>query len=137
MPGNCIRHLAGPRYVPQFKVEAIKSILASRELQASVVTHPERLHPDLAFRLLTACDIVIDTAADGGATGLLEHLAAVTERVFVKAALHRDGGILRVDRIGPGTASKRPAPIPDLGAGGLPSVRRDAVIRSRRLLHQR
>jgi molybdopterin/thiamine biosynthesis adenylyltransferase len=118
MPGNCIRHLAGPELVPQFKVEAIKSILASRQLQIPVETHRDRLTPDLAFRLLTRCDIVIDSAADGGATGLLEHLAAVTGKIFIKAALHRDGGVLRVDRLGPGTASERPAPIPDLGDGG-------------------
>src|SRR5882724_6130649 len=76
---------------------------------------------DLAFRLLTRCDIVIDTAADGGVTGLLEHLVVVTQTVFVKAALHRDGGMYRLDRIGPGTAGARPAPIPSLGTG--PAIR--------------
>jgi molybdopterin/thiamine biosynthesis adenylyltransferase len=118
MPGNCIRHLAGPDLVPQFKVEAIKSILASRQLQIPVEAHCDRLGPELAFRLLTRCDIVIDCAADGGVTGLLEHLATVTGKIFIKAALHRGGGVLRVDRLGPGTVSERPEPIPDLGDSG-------------------
>jgi len=117
MPGNCIRHRAGPDLVPRFKVEAIESVLASRQLRIPIETHHDRLDPDLAFRLLTMCDIVIDAAADGGATSLLEHLANVTGKIFIKAALHRDGGILRIDRLGPGTASERPGPIPDLGDG--------------------
>lgn len=122
MPGNCVRHLAGPEYVPGFKVDAVRAILAARELPVAVVPHPEQLNPDLAFLLSTECDLIIDTAADGGATGLLEHLAQVTGNVFVKAALHRDGGILRADRLGPGTAAERPAPIPALSTGG-PALR--------------
>jgi hypothetical protein len=122
MPGNCVRHLADLGHVPQFKVEAIKWILGSRQLQTSVVTHQTRLDPDLAFRLLTQCDIVIDAAADGGVTGLLDHLAGITGTVFIKVALHRDGAMLRVDRFGPGTARARPAPIPDPGTGG-PALR--------------
>ena len=122
MPGNCVRHLAGPQYVPQFKVEAVKSILAARELPAAVVPHPVRLDPDLAFQLFTECDLIVDATADGGATGLLEHLAQVTGKVFVKAALHRDGAILRVDRFGPGTAVERLAPIPSLSNDG-PALR--------------
>jgi molybdopterin/thiamine biosynthesis adenylyltransferase len=118
MPGNCVRHLADPGYAPQFKVEAIKLILASRELQTSVVTHAKRLSPDLAFNLLTTCDVVVDATADGGATGLLDHLAAITGRVFVKVGLHRDGAILRIDRFGPGTAAVRPAPIVSAGTSG-------------------
>jgi molybdopterin/thiamine biosynthesis adenylyltransferase len=122
MPGNCVRHLAGPEYVPQFKVDAVKAVLAARKLPAVVVPHPDQLNPDLAFLLFTECDLIIDVAADGGATGLLEHLAQVTGSVFIKAALHRDGGIMRVDRFGPGTARERPAPIPSLSTGR-PAVR--------------
>jgi molybdopterin/thiamine biosynthesis adenylyltransferase len=122
MPGNCVRHLAEPEYVPQFKVDAVKAILAASELPATVVPYRDQLNPDLAFLLFTECDLIIDAAADGGATGLLEHLAQVTGSVFVKAALHRDGGILRVDRLGPGTARERPAPIPSLSTGR-PAVR--------------
>jgi hypothetical protein len=117
MPGNCVRHLAGPEYVPGFKVDAVKAILAAGELPTTAVPYREQLSPDLAFLLFTECDLIIDTAADGGATGLLEHLAQVTGSVFVKAALHRDGSILRVDRLGPGTAAERPAPIPSLSTG--------------------
>ena len=117
MPGNCVRHLAGPRHVPQFKVDAIEAILAERQLATAVSVHRQKLEPELAFRLLTECDIVIDTAADGSVTGLLEHLATVTRTIFVKAALHRDGAVLRVDRLGRGTATTRPAPIPSLGTG--------------------
>jgi molybdopterin/thiamine biosynthesis adenylyltransferase len=122
MPGNCIRHLTGPGYVPQFKVDAVKAFLAVQELPTAVVPYRELLSPDLAFLLFTECDLIIDAAADGGATGLLEYLAQITGSVFVKAALHRDGGILRVDRLGAGTAAERPAPIPSLSAGG-PALR--------------
>ena len=122
MPGNCVRHLAGPEYVPGFKVDAVKAVLAAGELLTTVVPHREQLSPDLAFRLFSECDLIIDAAADGGVTGLLEHLAQVTGSVFVKGALHRDGGILRVDRLGPGTAAERPAPIPSLSTGG-PALR--------------
>jgi hypothetical protein len=117
MPGNCVRHLAGPEYVPRFKVDAVQAILAASEPPTTVLPYQEQLSPDLAFLLLSECDLVIDAAADGGVTGLLEHLAQVTESVFVKAALHRDGGILRVDRLGPGTAADRPASIPSLSTG--------------------
>lgn len=117
MPGNCIRHLASLDHVPQFKVDAIESILAARQLATSVVTHRARLHPELAFAVLIECDLVIDAAADGGATGLLEHLAGLTAKTFLKIALHRDGGILRVDRLGAGTAQSRPAAISDTAVG--------------------
>lgn len=118
MPGNCVRHLAGLEYVPHFKVDAVRSILATRRLPTTVIPHPVPLNPDLAFLLFTECDLILDTAADGGATGLLDHLAQVTSNMFVKAALHRDGAILRVDRLGPGTADERPAPISSLPSGG-------------------
>jgi ThiF family protein len=122
LPGNCVRHLAPPRYVPLAKVDAIKKVLVGKRLIAggNVEVHLATLTPDLAFDLTTRCDLIVDAAADEGARGLLEYMADLVGTSIVRVALLRDGGVVRVQRYPLPEGTRVHGPIPALETTGTP-----------------
>jgi molybdopterin/thiamine biosynthesis adenylyltransferase len=61
-------------------------------------TRRTQLEPDLAFELLPKHDIVIDATADYSVEWLLEELAIDLDIPVVHVGLHRQGGLIRIDR---------------------------------------
>ena len=110
VPGNCVRHLADLRHVPDRKVNAVRDVLVERELVPAALVHtvPAQLTAEVAFELLVDCDVLIDATANARVGGMLRDIARQVGRVsFVKVALHREGAIVRVDRFGEGTCETR------------------------------
>lgn len=106
LPGNCVRHLADRSHVPKRKVDAVRDVLVGRQLieQDHITAMAEELTPQTAADLFLSADLVIDAAANATVTGLLRDLVDHMGRVnFIKIGLHREGGIVRVDRFGQGT----------------------------------
>jgi molybdopterin/thiamine biosynthesis adenylyltransferase len=105
-PGNCVRHLADRRHVPNKKVHAIRDILVAGELiTADKVTAIDgRATAAIAAELLMNTHLVIDATANAAVSGLLRDIADQIGKVnFLKVSLHRDGALVRIDRYGEGT----------------------------------
>lgn len=103
VPGNCVRHLADRAHVPKPKVDAVRDILVEHDLLAAenITAIAEHLDAETATRLLVDADLVIDATANATVSSLLRDLADHMGRVnFLKVGLHREGGIVRVDRYG-------------------------------------
>jgi len=99
-PGNSTRHLCGPSQINQPKVTAVRDVLVEHTgmtLQDINVLRTQ-LEPDLAFKLLPKHDIVIDATADYSVEWLLEKLAIDLDIPVVHVGLHRQGGLIRIDR---------------------------------------
>lgn len=101
-PGNCVRHLAGKSYVPQFKVDAVASILCDTAgiSEDDIDTHKASLSSELAFRLLAATDLVVDATANRNVHDLIEHVAQTLQTQAVVVVLIRDGAVAQTRRIG-------------------------------------
>lgn len=103
VPGNCVRHLADRSHVPKPKVDAVRDILVDREIMTTndIRVIGEHLDAETAVNLLVTADLVIDATANATISSLLRDLADHMGRVnFIKVGLHREGGIVRVDRYG-------------------------------------
>lgn len=130
-PGNCVRHIAGYDRIGQAKVDAVRNLLACRELMdsSSVEAIRDELGPELGADLIARADVVVDATADDNVRSLLTHLWKEAESGgiqtgVVSVAVHRSGGIVRTDRW-PRDGDGAPDPIPghpdgeqDLREGG-------------------
>jgi molybdopterin/thiamine biosynthesis adenylyltransferase len=106
IPGNCVRHLADRSHVPKKKADAVRDIIETSGFvePGTTRTVDKHLNADLAAELLMNTDLVIDATANATVTGTLRSIASTIGRVnFIKVGLHREGGLVRVDRFGEGT----------------------------------
>ena len=99
-PGNSTRHLCGPAHINQPKTAAVRDVLVAHTAMTGddITVLRTQLDPDLAFELLPKHDIVIDATADYSVEWLLEKLAIDLDIPVVHVGLHRQGGLIRVDR---------------------------------------
>ncbi|MGC4941743.1 HesA/MoeB/ThiF family protein [Kribbella sp. DT2] len=100
MPGNLVRHLAGPETVGQPKVKAIKQHLITRHEIAAcdIVTIDRALTSrDGAIELLNSHDLVVDATADFATTALLHVVAQTLAKRIVSAVIQNDGATFRID----------------------------------------
>jgi molybdopterin/thiamine biosynthesis adenylyltransferase len=103
--GNCIRHLADPRFVNMHKAEAIREVIVERGLMDSDHIHSrnEYLKPNDGALMFETHDLVIDATADAKVFALFEYLGEQLGKAWISVALHRAGNVVRVDRLGAGT----------------------------------
>lgn len=100
-PGNCVRHLAGRDEVGQLKVEAVRGILAERNLMPSSAIEcvaSAVMNPDSAQKILEDHDLVVDASANATATRLLVDGATFLQKPCVSVCLLHEGRTLRIDR---------------------------------------
>lgn len=114
-PSNCVRHLAPAPYVPRSKVAAVRDVLSDCEaMDANCIdVHPKKIDLELAIRLFRDADLIVDATADPSVEEILYHVAQEAVSEYVRVSVHRDGDLVRVDRLGRGTADSdhRPEPV--------------------------
>jgi molybdopterin/thiamine biosynthesis adenylyltransferase len=103
--GNCIRHLADPRFVNMHKSEAVREVIVERGLMDPdhIRIRNEHLKPNDGGLMLETHDLVIDATADARVFSLFEYLGEQLGKRWISVALHRAGNVVRVDRLGAGT----------------------------------
>jgi molybdopterin/thiamine biosynthesis adenylyltransferase len=103
--GNCIRHLADPRFVNLHKPEAVREVIVERGLMDSDHIHIRNGHlePNDGELIFETHDLVIDATANPRVFSLFEHLGVQLGKRWISVALHRAGNVARVDRLGAGT----------------------------------
>lgn len=113
-PSNCIRHLAPVEYVPLPKAVAVRDVLHDRAImdRELIDARYDRLTLEHAIRLFKQADVVVDATADPSVDEILHHVAHQAGEQYVRVSVHRDGDLVRVDRLGPGSAD--PAHRPDV-----------------------
>lgn len=112
MPGNLIRHLAGPEAVGLPKAEAVKDQLLRkyrlRDDQVEAACH-NVLTSDVVFQAIQNHDLVINATADFAVTAFLHAAAYAAGTHVLSAALQNDGDTIRIDVLPP-VAGARPLP---------------------------
>lgn len=104
MPGNLVRHLAGPEAVGRSKVEAVKDHLVARGgiVPADIEVIGETLiSGGEAVKLLNSHNLVVNTTADFATTALLHVTAQTLSKQIVSAAIQNDGSNYRIDVLPP------------------------------------
>jgi molybdopterin/thiamine biosynthesis adenylyltransferase len=103
--GNCIRHLADPRFLNLHKPEAVREVIVERGLMDSNHIHlrNEHLESNDGELMFETHDLVVDATADPRVFSLFEHLGEHLGKRWISVALHRTGNVARVDRLGAGT----------------------------------
>lgn len=105
--GNSVRHLLHTEYANLNKAVALASHLRkTRALPGQVIEGVgQYVDPELLWGLFRDCDLVIDATAAPEVHEMFEHLGNVAELQWIEAALYRAGAVVRVDRLGAGTAT--------------------------------
>lgn len=104
MPGNLVRHLAGPEMVGLPKVEAVKQHLVRRNQipSSSITTINQALASNIeAVDLLRHHDLVVNATADFATSALLHVTAESMEMHVLSAALQNNGATYRIDVLPP------------------------------------
>ena len=99
-PGNSTRHLCGPLQINQPKTTAVRDVLVAHTAMTvqGIDVVRTQLDLDLAFELLPKHDIVIDATTDYSVEWLLEKLAIDLDIPVIHVGIHRQGGLIRIDR---------------------------------------
>lgn len=116
-PGNLIRHLVGTGikggtgFIGWSKSDAVEFVIESAQYNQSVVTpvSASLLVSGDAEYLLGNYDLVVDATADGKATALLHHAAAMAGKHIVSVCLKDDGKVVRLDVLPPISGPPLPA----------------------------
>ena len=122
-PGNSTRHLCGPSQINQPKTTAVRDVLVEHTAMSvqDIAVLRTQLEPDLAFELLPKHDIVIDATADYSVEWILEKLAIDLDIPVVHVGLHRQGGLIRIDRSSRySDANRRLDEVPAIETAGTP-----------------
>lgn len=123
--GNCVRHLVDESFVGRPKSDAVRTVLASRNLidPDNVTCVPRSLRPEDAVGLFADHDLVVDATAESSVYEVLTHFSDETGGQWVKVGLHRAGTVMRADRYGPKTTRREWRPAPIARVPGPPGVR--------------